>query len=50
MNSFANSIVCSDLSLSNTISVDYLAGFMLGFTDNDHKTELQTCFNATPDF
>ena len=50
MNSFANSIVCNDLSLSNTISVDYLAGFMLGFTDNDHKTELKTCFTATPDF
>lgn len=37
-------------SLSTTEIADYLAGFMGGFTGNNHKTEMEACFHDTDTF
>jgi len=41
---------CADFTLNTVETADFLAGFIKGFTGNDHKAEMETCFKDTDAF
>ena len=45
--SIGASAKCADFDLNTSEVADFIAGFIKGFTDKDHKTELEACFADT---
>ena len=41
---------CGDFKINTTIIADYLAGFFNGFTGNDDKAAMETCFHDNDGF
>jgi len=48
--SIGASASCADFDLTTTEVADFIAGFIKGFTNNDHKTDLEGCFADTDAF
>ena len=41
---------CGDFTLNDTIIADFLAGFFHGFTGNDDKAAMESCYHGTASF
>ena len=41
---------CGDFTINTTVLADYLAGFFNGFTGNDDKAAMETCFHDNDSF
>merc|ERR1712156_438168 len=48
--SYGASADCGEFTLNTVEVADFLAGFVHGFSGNDHKTEMETCFKDTDAF
>jgi hypothetical protein len=48
--SYGASADCGDFTLNSVEVADFLSGFVHGFSGNDHKTEMETCFKDTDAF
>ena len=45
-----SSVETIDCGLNQIVIADFLAGFIHGFTGNDHKAYFETCLIDTPQF
>ena len=49
-NPLATSVNCGTFSLNTTEIADFTAGFVAGFTGNDHQAYFEQCVHDTDDF